>query len=92
MTHETKRAILRKILLTEWDPIGVSGIHQAQDEYDEYADKLLRMMGDETVSVEEIAQFLFTIATEQMRLSYPSLIELCDQAARAVVAATRSDN
>ncbi|CDZ67985.1 Hypothetical protein NGAL_HAMBI2605_62680 [Neorhizobium galegae bv. orientalis] len=44
MDRKTNQAIIRKIMLTEWDPIGVSGIPEAQDEYDAYADTVFDML------------------------------------------------
>lgn len=89
MDRKANRAIIRKILLTEWDPIGVSDI-PAQDEYDAYADTVFGMLANQTASVDAIAQYLFKIANEHMGLSYPELRERCDKAARAV-AALQSD-
>lgn len=86
MDRKTNRVIIRKILLTEWDPIGVSDIPEAQDEYDAYADTVFGMLANQTASVDAIAQYLFKIATEHMGLSYPELTERCDKAARAVAA------
>ncbi|MDE8763083.1 MULTISPECIES: hypothetical protein [Rhizobium] len=86
MDRKANRAIIRKILLTEWDPIGVSDIPEAQDEYDAYADTVFGMLANQTASVDAIAQYLFKIATERMGLSYPGLAERCDKAARAVAA------
>ncbi|MBB4294016.1 hypothetical protein GGE16_006113 [Rhizobium leguminosarum] len=86
MDRKANRAIIRKILLTEWDPIGVSDIPEAQDEYDAYADTVCGMLVNQTASVDAIAQYLFKIATEHMGLSYPGLAERCDKAARAVAA------
>ncbi|WP_245279802.1 hypothetical protein [Rhizobium leguminosarum] len=90
MERKANRAIIWKILLTEWDPIGVSDITEAQDEYDAYADTVFGMRANRTASVDAIAQYLFKIATEHMRLSYPELTARCDKAARAV-AALQSD-
>ncbi|PYE93238.1 hypothetical protein C8J35_1157 [Rhizobium sp. PP-F2F-G38] len=53
-------------MLTEWDPIGVSDIPAAQDEYDAYADTVFGMLANQTASVEAIAHSLFKIATEHM--------------------------
>ncbi|CDZ39663.1 hypothetical protein G9X64_20315 [Rhizobium sophorae] len=86
MDRKTNRAIIRKILLTEWDPIGVSGIPEAQDEYDAYADTVFDMLVNQTASVDAIAQYLFKIATEHMGLSHPGLAKRCDKAARAAAA------
>ena len=90
MDRKANRAIIRKILLTEWDPIGVSDISEAQDEYDTYADTVFGMLANPTASVDAIVQYLFKIATEHIELSYPDLKETCDKAARAV-AALQSD-
>ena len=84
MDRKANRAIIRKILLTEWDPIEVSDIPEAQDEYDAYADTVFGMLTNQTASVDAIAQYLFKIATEHMELSYPELAERCDKAAKAI--------
>ncbi|HCD85996.1 MAG TPA: hypothetical protein DEQ45_19615 [Agrobacterium sp.] len=91
MDHKAQRAIIQKILLTEWDPIGVSDIPEAQDEYDTYADAVSGMLANQAASVEEIAQYLFKVATEQMELSYPELAQRCKKAATAA-AALQSDH
>ncbi|WP_272939013.1 hypothetical protein [Sinorhizobium meliloti] len=40
MAHDTDkiRALVRDVLLRDWDPIGISDIPEAKDEYDAYAD------------------------------------------------------
>lgn len=86
MDRKANRTIIQKILLTEWDPIGVSDIPEAQDEYDAYADTVFGMLANQTASVDAIAQYLYEIATEHMGLSYPELAERCEKAARAIVA------
>ncbi|TCL88057.1 hypothetical protein C8J38_1233 [Rhizobium sp. PP-WC-2G-219] len=86
MDRKADRANIRKILLNEWDPIGVSDIPAAQDEYDAYADTVFGMLANQTASVDAIAHSLFKIATEHMGLSYPKLKDRCDNAARAVAA------
>ncbi|WP_296081977.1 hypothetical protein [uncultured Agrobacterium sp.] len=62
MDNKANRAIIRKILLTEWDPIGGSDIPEAQDEYDAYADTVFGMLTNQTASVDAIAQYLFKMA------------------------------
>ena len=37
-------AAIRTILLTEWDPIGVSHIPEAQDEYDSYIANIYKLL------------------------------------------------
>jgi hypothetical protein len=86
MDRKANRAIILEILLTEWDPIGVSDIPEAQDEYDACADTVFGILVNQTASVDAIAQYLFKIATEHIGLSYPEFTERCDKAARAVAA------
>lgn len=51
------RARVREILLRDWDPIGVSGIPEAADEYDTYANKPYVMLMDEGATASEIAGY-----------------------------------
>jgi len=51
-----------------WDPIGISAISGAADEYDSYLAPTLRLLEREAPT-EEIAQFLDRIAFERMGLS-----------------------
>jgi len=76
--------IVRETLLHEWDPIGISGIPGAADEYDAYADIVVNMMLKQGASAEDISRYLYKVATEQMRLSYQGLTERCDKAAKTV--------
>lgn len=71
MERKANQAIIRKILLTDWDPIGVSDIPEAADEYDTYADTVFSMIVNQNASVDDVAQYLFKVATERMGLSYP---------------------
>jgi hypothetical protein len=41
---DSLRGIVGKILLNDWDPIGVRGIPQARDEYDQYVAPVARMI------------------------------------------------
>lgn len=93
MAHKTdrdqsdkNRALVRDVLLRDWDPIGISGIPEARDEYDDYADAVLGMLINENATAEDIAGYLFKIATENMALSDREMSKLCDRAAEAVVA------
>ncbi len=43
------------------------------------------LLANQTASIDAIAQYLFEIATEHMGLSYPTLAERCNKAAKAVV-------
>ncbi len=63
------RARVREILLRDWDPIGVSGIPEATDEYDAYADAVYFMLMDERATASDIAAYLLAVATEHMGLT-----------------------
>jgi hypothetical protein len=49
------RARVRRILLHDWDPIGIQDIPEASDEYDRYADKAYVMLMDERATADRIA-------------------------------------
>ncbi|WP_352727156.1 hypothetical protein [Mesorhizobium australicum] len=42
-------------MLRDWDPIGISGIPEAKDEYDDYADVVLGMLIHENATAKDIA-------------------------------------
>jgi len=56
---------IRKILMDNWDPIGVKAIPEAQDEYDEYAWHLAGMLARNS-SQDEIEAFLNHVETVMM--------------------------
>lgn len=58
---------IRTILLANWDPIGVSGIPEAQDEYDSYIGKIYGVLS-RTPSEEKLIEILCQIETEYMEL------------------------
>ncbi len=60
-------AIIKRILLMEWDPIGVSEFAEAQDEYDAYTSEVYRLLARRT-SVREIFDYLWWLETEHMGL------------------------
>jgi hypothetical protein len=88
MAHETdiNRALVRDVLLRDWDPIGISDIPEAKDEYDAYADVVFGMLINENATAEDIANYLFKIATEHMALPDREMAKLCETAAAAIVA------
>jgi hypothetical protein len=56
-----------ELLLNEWDPIGISGIEEAKDEYHAYLPQVFKMvMADATKA--EIAKYLNTVVTERIGL------------------------
>jgi hypothetical protein len=81
------RARVRELLMREWDPIGVSGIPQAADEYDNYIDEVYMMLMERRASCETMAAYLFDIATNYMGISaHAELAERSARAASALVA------
>jgi hypothetical protein len=60
-----------EILHYVWDPIGVSGVAEARDEYDSYVPQVVRMLFDGKEE-KEIARFLYSIEGERMGLTVGS--------------------
>ncbi|HJR20525.1 MAG TPA: hypothetical protein VJ822_02825 [Dongiaceae bacterium] len=58
------RARVREILMRHWDPIGISDVEEAADEYDAYVGRAYVMLMDERANAEAIAAYLFEIATD----------------------------
>lgn len=44
MNNETILRNIREILLSEWDPLGVSGNRRLSDEYDSYIPEIARLI------------------------------------------------
>jgi hypothetical protein len=59
---------LRKILMDEWDPIGVAGIPEAADEYDSYLGQIAEHLRNGE-SGDQIGDYLRWVEEEQMGLS-----------------------
>jgi hypothetical protein len=62
------RTTIRKILMEEWDPIGVQGISGAEGEYDAYVGKVYVILMQECASVQAITRYLLNTATDRMGL------------------------
>jgi hypothetical protein len=58
---------IKRVLLREWDPIGVEGIDEASDEYDAYVAHLYKLL-IRRASRQEIADYLWWAVTEHMGL------------------------
>lgn len=58
---------LRRLLLDEWDPIGVRGVPGAADEHDGYMSPIVSRLREEA-SAEDIARFLTEVEEERMGL------------------------
>src|SRR5258708_1832650 len=80
------RARIRDVLMHKWDPIGVSGIFEAADEYDSYIGRIYWMLLDERTNHHRIANHLLGLATNSMGFSDGrELRERCDLAATALM-------
>lgn len=62
-----RRDAIRRILMAEWDPIGVNDTPEAADEYDGYIGPLLDLL-NARASSDEVAQYLRTVEIERMGL------------------------
>lgn len=58
---------LRALLMAHWDPIGVSAVPEAQDEYDEYLRPLVDGL-NEGADAQAVAVYLARVQTEWMGL------------------------
>ena len=56
---------LRRILMEEWDPIGVRGMPEAADEYDMYLGQVGRRLHD-GATVDEIGAYLTWVEDDRM--------------------------
>lgn len=64
---DSLRGIVGRVLLNDWDPIGVRGVAQAQDEYDQYVMPVARMIvAGENASA--LSNYLLGIETATMGL------------------------
>jgi hypothetical protein len=62
-------AAIERILLQEWDPIGVAGIPEAADEYHSYAFELYVMLTSPARStIDQIEAYLARAQSERMGL------------------------
>lgn len=76
--------IVHRILLEQWDPIGVIESPEAQDEYDSYVPSVIALLINGSAE-ETIAAHLGRIATE--RMSLPSEPKREMRVARALLSA-----
>ena len=60
-------ATIRRVLIREWDPIGVGDLDEAGDEYDSYAPDLMSMLNRQATP-SEIFEYLWYVETEHMGL------------------------
>jgi hypothetical protein len=80
---------LRRVLMEEWDPIGVRGVPEAADEYDSYLGPIAERLRSGQ-SAEEIAAYLNFVTEERMGWKDPAYLVRARQgnlaAAQKVVA------
>jgi hypothetical protein len=67
--REIQVAIAR-VLLEDWDPIGIRHVPEAQDEYDRYVGGVYRLLAT-GASPSEVARHLLTIESEHMGYKQP---------------------
>jgi hypothetical protein len=93
-TKETSRAqrrLIRNVLMEHWDPIGVRGIEDAEDEYDSYSDRTYVMLMDEQASTKDIADYLLDVATNHMGLSDVDWLRLVSERTADVIISLRAE-
>ena len=59
---------IQKIILKNWDPIGIQNIPEAQDEYDSYVSDVYKLIQSK-ITENEVFDYLWGIETEHMGLS-----------------------
>ena len=68
---------VRRLLMEEWDPIGVQGVSEAADEYNSYMGVVGRMLR-EGAAAEEIEKYLTGIREDYMGLGPSSIAQRRD--------------
>jgi hypothetical protein len=63
-----RRVEIRHILMSKWDPIGVSDVPEAADEYDSYIGDVYELLNCSATD-EKIAKYLRWVETERMGLT-----------------------
>ena len=85
------RARVRRILLQDWDPIGINHVPEAGQEYDRYADKAYVMLMDDRATADTIAEYLYQIAAEYMGLGHQQRLAEISKNVAATLVALRPD-
>ncbi len=60
-------AVIKRIFLMEWDPIGISEFPEAQNEYDAYVSEAYRLLA-RRAGVHEMFEYLWWLETTHMGL------------------------
>ena len=91
MNNEEKflqiREKIQRILMNEWDPIGVRDIPEAADEYDSYLGDVYRLVV-QSASASKIAEYLRYVEVEQMGMIDAKGAPLLAESVRDSVAAS----
>jgi len=66
---------LRKVLLSDWDPIGISDFPEASDEYDTYLGNIFHLINIGSTA-RELAEYLFEVESIQMGITRGSVEQL----------------
>lgn len=76
-------ALIREALMEDWDPIGVRGIPEAQDEYDGCVPTIYKMLIRREPR-HEISDYLWRVETEDMTLigNGPAIAKCTDRIMR----------
>lgn len=59
---------IRRLLMAEWDPIGVADVQEAEDEYDSYIPRIHALLVS-GASATFLFDYLWDVETQQMGLS-----------------------
>jgi len=81
------RCHIRRVLMAEWDPIGVSDIPEAADEYDSYIGGVYELL-ERGASAANICDYLRNIEVDQMEMVDASRQPLLPEAKRNAVASS----
>ncbi len=79
------RALIQRILLKEWDPIGIGEMEGWETQYDDYAAKVYVMLMDDRAGEDEIARYLYEAAADRMGAKDPDIRARSNAAARSIV-------
>jgi hypothetical protein len=82
------RALIREILMRDWDPIGVRDIPGSRKgEYDAYINNVYTLVVDEHAPQEKISAYLQEVQTQMMHLRVTdAALERCGRAAQSLIA------
>jgi hypothetical protein len=81
------RCHIRRVLMAGWDPIGVSDVPEAADEYDSYIGGVYELL-ERGASVANICDYLRNIEVDRMEMVDASRQPLLPEARRNAVASS----